>query len=171
MAWWNRKEPSEADRLAHTTALAPGDKVLGAALDVITGRTVVATVYDLVVLSGEGEVSRRPWMLVDAGSWESDTGTTSVTWVDGTRGTQWTFGHEAHGFAEAFRDRVEASRVIDAPVLDGDHRVGRAAIRKNLQTGELVPQLIFDRRVRRDDPEMQALGQEVVDFLAEQVGL
>lgn len=174
MAWWRRKaDRGGADDAAiRQASAAVPERVLAAAVDVITGRVIVASVYDLVVVTPEGqEVSRRRWLEVDSGSWESETGSTSVAWVSGARGTQWTFGPQEHRFPEAFRDRVEASRVIDAPVVDGERTVGRAAIRKDLRTGELVPQVMFERRVRRDDAHARGLGERVLRDLREQVGL
>ena len=95
----------------------------------------------------------------------------SVTWVAGARGTQWTFGPEDRRFPEVFRDRVEAGRVLDAAVEAGGATIGRAAIRKDLRTGDLVPQLMFERRVRRDDAMAHLIGEQTLARLAEQVGL
>jgi len=151
---------------------APGDRVMAAAVDVTTGSIVVGTVQELVVLAPDGaEVWRRRWLDVDAGSWESMTGSVSVTWVDGSRGTQWMFGPEEQRFPEVFRDRVEASRVIDTPVVDEGRAIGRAAIRKDLRTGELVPQLIYERHIRRDDAMAHLVGEQTLADLKEQAGL
>lgn len=174
MAWWRKKKQGPAGEAEVVTRAleSGGDRVLAAASDSITGRVVVAALHDLLTVTRDAEIiSRRRWLEVDAGSWEDSTGTISVTWVDGSRGTQWTFGADQYRFAEAFRDRVEASRVVDAPVMDGDRSLGRAAVRKDLRTGELVPQLMVDRRVRRDDVEARRMGEEVLAELREQVGI
>ena len=172
MAFWKRRERSEADVVAQGMRRAAGDRVRAAAVDTTTGSVVVGTVQELVVLAPDGaEVTRHRWLDVDAGSWESTTGTVSVTWVDGSRGTQWLFGPDEQRFPMVFRDRVEASRVLDAAVEDGGRPIGRAAIRKDLRTGELVPQLMYERRVRRDDAMAHLVAERTLAELAEQVGL
>jgi len=172
VAFWRKKEPSPAEAVASGMRRAPGDRIMAAATDVTTGSIVVGTVQELVVLAPDGaEVVRHRWLDVDAGSWESTTGSVSVTWVDGSRGTQWMFGPEEMRFPEVFRDRVEASRVLDAAVEDGGRTIGRAAIRKDLRTGELVPQLMYERRIRRDDAMAHLIGEQTLAELAEQVGL
>ncbi|GAB47793.1 hypothetical protein [Mobilicoccus pelagius] len=172
MAFWRRTEEGPADAAARRMRRAPGDRVMAAAVDVTTGSIVVGTVQELVVLAPDGtEVRRRRWLDVDAGSWESTTGSVSVTWVDGSRGTQWMFGPEERKFPEVFRDRVEASRVIDTPVVDEGRTIGRAAIRKDLRTGELVPQLLYERRIRRDDAMAHLVGERALADLEEQAGL
>lgn len=174
MTFWKRDTGVDREvlALARRSPALKGDKVIAAARDTATDVVVVAAVRELVVLDTDGqELWRRPWLFVDAGSWEDETGSISVMWTDGGRGTQWTVGDAGQAFAEAFRDRVEASRVVDAPVLDDDRTIGRAAIRKDLRTGELVPQLILDRRVRRSDERAHALGEATLRHLREQVGL
>lgn len=172
MAFWRRKGTTPAEAVAEGMRRVPGDRILAAATDITTGSIVVGTVQELVVLAPDcAEVVRHRWLDVDAGSWESTTGSVSVTWVDGARGTQWMFGPDERRFPEVFRDRVEASRVVDAVVEDGGATIGRAAIRKDLRTGELVPQLMFERRVRRDDAMAHLIGEQTLAHLAEQVGL
>lgn len=169
MAWWRR----EKDRTPQVTVdLGPGDRVLARQLET-GGCVVVATMHELVLVHPEaGELARKRWLDVDAGSWENLTSTISVTWVDGSRAAQWTFPDGGGTrFAEVFRDRVQASVFVDAPVEGPERRYGRAAIRKDLRTGELVPQLVWDRSVRRTDPQIQTLGQAVLNTLAEQSGL
>ncbi|WP_040161153.1 hypothetical protein [Mobilicoccus massiliensis] len=171
-SWWKRRADNPSEAMAKKARLEKGDSILAVATDVVTGSIVVASAHELIVLAPDGsEFSRRRWLDVDAGSWENTTGTVSVTWVDGSRGTQWTFGTDEMRFPEAFRDRVEASRVIDAPVVDGDRDLGRAAVRKDLRTGELVPQLVLGRRVRRDDAVAHLIAEQTLAELTEQVGL
>ncbi|MDO5629952.1 MAG: hypothetical protein Q4G43_16685 [Mobilicoccus sp.] len=169
---WFRKIRSAADTAARSVDLGKGDGVMAAATDTLSGGTIVATKHELLALTPDGEqVWRRRWLDVDAGSWENTTGTISVTWVDGGQGAQWTFGRDERRFAEVFRDRVEASRVIDVPVDRGERTIARAAIRKDLSSGELVPQVMYTRAVRRGDEDARARAEAALAGLREQVGI
>lgn len=173
MGWWPRRSAGGAGSAAGSVRLGRRDRVLASATETWRGCSVVATIHELIVVGPDGvEELRRRWLDVDAGGWENLTGTISVTWADGSRAHQWTFGPDAgRRFAEAFRDRVQASVLLDAPVEGPQGRLGRAAIRRDLRTGDLIPQVLWDRRARRADPEVVAAGDAVLAALKERVGL
>ena len=114
---------------------------------------------------------RRRWLSVDAGAWEPDTATLTVTWADGGRGTQWSFRDQETRLPETLRERVQASVVIATRLTLGDRRSGRVAIRQDFATRELIPQTILGRYTRADDPEVAAHVQAALAHLRDQVGL
>lgn len=114
---------------------------------------------------------RRRWLSVDAGAWEPDTATLTVTWADGGRGAQWSFKDQETRLPECLRERVQASVVIATRLTLGDRRNGRVAIRQDFATRELIPQTILGRYTRADDPEVQAHVQAALAHLRDQVGL
>ena len=80
-----------APAIAAALGLAKGERVLAFAVDDNTGGYVVATTYALAVvtsnlLTSAERTLRRRWLSVDAGSWEPETATLTVTWADGGRG-------------------------------------------------------------------------------------
>jgi len=182
---WFRRRPSAAELPPAITAaceLAKGERVLAFGVDDNTGRYVVATTYALAVVIPAAETSagvtstaeralRRPWLFVDAGAWEPETGTMSVTWTDGARGVQWSFRDQATLLPETLRERVQASVVIGTRLVLGDRRSGRVAIRQDFETRELVPQTILGRYTRADDPEVKAHVEAALAHLSDQVGL
>jgi hypothetical protein len=152
--------------------LSKGERVLASAVDDNTGGYVVATTYALAVVSPTVErVVRRRWLSVDAGSWEPETATLTVTWADGGRPGQWSFRDQRTLLPETLRERVQASVVLATRLTLGDRRTGRVAIRQDFATRELIAQTILGRYARADDPEVQAHVQAALAHLRDQVGL
>jgi hypothetical protein len=152
--------------------LAKRERVLAFAVDDNTGGYVVATTYALAVFtSSAGRILRRRWLSVDAGAWEPVTATLTVTWADGRRAGQWSFRDQQTLLPETVRERVQASVILSTRLNLGDRRTGRVAIRQDLATRELVPQIILGRYAREDDPEVQAHVQAALAHLRDQVGL
>ena len=94
-----RRRPKLAPGVRSALELGTGERVLSWGEEEGAGTTVVATnhaVYAVAAGPGGGGaggvVLRRPWHEVDAGTWSSELGQLTVTWVDGTRPTQWTLG-------------------------------------------------------------------------------
>lgn len=114
---------------------------------------------------------RRPWLFVDAGVWEPETATLTVTWTDARRAGQWSFRDQPTKLPETLRERVQASVVISTRLNLGDRRTGRVAIRQDFETRELIPQTLLGRYTRTDDPEVQAHVQAALAHLRDQVGL
>lgn len=166
------KGPALAPTAREVLELAKGEHVLAAALDDNSGSYVVATTYAIAVVSAGGERTlRRPWHLVDAGVWQPETYTLSVTWTDGHRPAQWTFRDQRTLLPEVLRERVQGSVVLATRLLLGDRRTGRVAIRKDFATRELIPQVVLGRGVRPDAPDVQAQVQAAMADLKDQVGL
>ena len=158
--------------IAAALELAKGERVLAFAVDDNTGMYVVATTYALVVVTSSAERAlRRRWLSVDAGAWEPETGTLTVTWADGKRAGQWSFRDQQTLFPETVRERVQASVVLSTRLNLGDRRSGRVAIRQDFATRELIAQTILGRYARADDPEVQAHVQAALAHLKDQVGL
>jgi len=157
--------------------LARGERVLAFGVDDNTGGYLVATTFALAVVSVGAETStaertlRRRWLYVDAGSWEPQTATLTVTWTDGRRAGQWSFRDQPTRLPETLRERVQASVVITSRLNLGDRRTGRVAIRQDFATRELIPQTILGRYTRADDPEVHAHVEAAMAYLRDQVGL
>ena len=167
--------------------LARGERVLAFALDDNTGAHVVATTYAFTVVSSAPVLSapgpsapvsstavrglRRRWLSVDAGAWEPETATLTVTWADGKRAGQWSFRDQPTRLPETVRERVQTSVVISTRLTLGDRRSGRVAIRQDFATDELISQTILGRFTRADDPEVQAHVKAALAHLRDQVGL
>ena len=158
--------------IAAALELAKGERVLAFGVDDNTGAHVVATTYTLAVVTSSVEpILRRRWLSVDAGSWEPETGTLTVTWADGGRAGQWSFRDQRTLLPETLRERVQASVVLSTRLTLGDRRAGRVAIRQDFATNELISQTILGRHARADDPEVQAHVQAALAYLRDQVGL
>ena len=152
--------------------LPRGDRVLSFATDDNRGGHLVASTWALSYVSAAGDLElRRPWHLVDAGSWQPEPATLTVTWVDGRRPGQWTFRDQQTLLPETLRERVQASVVLSTRLVLGERRTGRVAIRQDLSTRELVPQTVLARRVRADDPEVREQVEAALADLRDQVGL
>jgi hypothetical protein len=157
--------------------LVKGERVLTFGIDDNTGGYVVATNFALAVVTSnlatqnaERTVWRR-WLFVDAGSWESETATLTVTWTDGGRAGQWSFRDQPTSLPETLRERVQASVVIATRLNLGDRRTGHVAIRQDFETRDLIPQTILGRYTRADDPEVQLHVEAALAHLRDQVGL
>lgn len=158
--------------IAAACELAKGERVLALGVDDNTGGHVIATTFALVVVTSANEPAfARRWLFVDAGSWEPETSTLSVTWTDRTRARQWSFRDQPTRLPETLRERVQASVVLATHLKLGDRRTGRVAIRQDFQTRELIAQTILGRYTRADDPEVQAHVQAALAHLRDQVGL
>jgi hypothetical protein len=179
MGLFNRL-PSRAELPPAITAalqLAKGERVLAFGVDDRTGEYVAATTFALAVVTSKAGTStaertvRRRWLFVDAGSWEPETATLTVTWTDGRRAAQWSFRDQPTLLPETLRERVQASVVIATRLNLGDRRTGRVAIRQDFETRELIPQTVFGRYTRADDPDVRAHVEAALAHLKDQVGL
>lgn len=164
------------DDVTGTVELAKGEKVLATARDVDSGVWLVATTYavclvDLGVVTEEGSsvVWRRPWHEVDKGSWDRDSSLLTIAWADRARPGQWRLGDEAL-FLQVLRERVQASVVLAQELKLTGRRTGRAVIRADLATGDLLEQVVLARGVRVD-AEVEAASTVALVWLREQVGM
>ncbi|HWH99222.1 MAG TPA: hypothetical protein VNT27_02740, partial [Propionibacteriaceae bacterium] len=64
-----------------------------------------------------------------------------------------------------------ASVVLGEELSLSGRRTGRAVIRQNLRTGELLQQVVLGRGVREDDDEVAAVVARTLAWLREQVGM
>ena len=109
-------------------ALPHGDRVLSFATDDNRGGHLVASTWALSHVTTQGQLAfRRPWHLVDAGSWQPEAATLTVTWTDGARPGQWTFRDQHTLLPETVRERVQASVVLSTRLVLGGatHGPGR----------------------------------------------
>ncbi|MFZ1486443.1 MAG: hypothetical protein WAS95_10355, partial [Nostocoides sp.] len=111
-----------------------------------------------------------PWHLVDAGSWDRDSFTLTVTWVDGAAANRWVFRGSLQVLA-AVRERVQASVVLVEQLSFGPNRSARVVIRKNLADGSLHDQTVLGRGVRLADPDVAHVVADTRARLREQAGL
>lgn len=183
MGLFRRQQPARPGLPSAVTVaceLARGERILAFGVDDNTGGYVVATSFALAVVTLTPQKApeltarrtlRRRWLSVDAGSWEPQTATLTVTWADGGRGAQWSFRDQPTRLPETLRERVQASVVLSTRLTVGDRRTGRVAIRQDFETRELIPQTILGRYTLADDPEVAAHVQAALAHLRDQVGL
>lgn len=151
-------------------ALAPRERVLSWGREAASGTTVVATNHALYAVDAAGESTlHRPWHEVDGGTWSAELASLTVTWVDGSRPSQWVLGATSL-VPETLRERVQASVVLAQRIELGPRRTAKVALRQDLATGDLVEQVVLGRGVRADDPELAARTDASLAYLREQVG-
>jgi hypothetical protein len=150
--------------------LLPKERLLAAAESRDPASWVLVGTARLYAVPHLGDVLARPWHLIDAGTWDHDNFTLTVTWVDGFRPQQWVF-RDATSLLAAFRERVQASVVLTEVVPLTNRRQARVVIRKNLADGSLHDQTILGRGVRMADPEVAAAVGAARLRVREQVGL
>lgn len=166
-----RNEPLP-DNIRDALDLARGERVLSYAVDDNTGAHVVATSYRFVVASDDAVLATRDWYDVDAGQWNPDTWTLTVTWVDARRPGQYTFKSQDTRLPETFHERTQASIVLAIPLdLPGPERSGRVVVRKDLRDGRLIEQTVLGRKTSASDPAVSARVDQLVAELRDQVGL
>jgi hypothetical protein len=150
--------------------LGSGERVLSWGRDEVSGTTLVATNHALYAVDAAGERAlHRPWHEVDAGSWSAELTTLTVTWVDGSRPSQWVLGATSL-VPETLRERVQASVVLAQRIELGPRRTAKVALRQELATGDLVEQVVLGRGARADDAELTAGADAALAYLREQVG-
>jgi hypothetical protein len=137
----------------------------------MSGAVVVAGSHRLYAVSSRGDVVlARPWHLVDTGTWDHDTSTLRVSWVDGERAAQWRLPEPAL-LPETVRERVQASVVLAERVALGGGGQARAVIRQDFGTGRLVEQVVLGRGVAARDPAVTLATEAALARLREQVGM
>lgn len=160
------------DEVREQLALVRGEQVLAAAKDDNTQAWVAATTYRFVLANGTRTVTEHAWYDVDAGQWNPDSWTLTVTWVDAGHAGQYTFHEQDTRVPETFHERVQASVVLAAPLdLPGPRRSGRVVIRKDLRDGRLIEQTVLGRLTPADDPAVRARIDQLTAQLRDQVGL
>jgi hypothetical protein len=157
-------------QVREAVGLSGGERVLSWGREVASGTTVVATNHALCAVDAAGvRTLARPWHEVDGGTWSAELTQLTVTWVDGSRPSQWVLGATSL-LPETLRERVQASVVLAQRIELGPRRWAKAVLRQDLATGDLVEQVVLGRGVRADDAEMTARTEAALAYLREQVG-
>ena len=166
------RDPKAPADLTDALDLPRGHKVLAYAVDDNTGHTVAACTAELAVVGDTEVLWRKPWSCVDTGQWSPDTWTLTITWIDRSKGVQFTFKDTDTRLPEVFHERVQASVVLSAALpTTGPGQSGRVVIRKDLRTGELFEQVVLGRRTAPSDPAVAQAVEQVSAHLRDQVGL
>lgn len=171
MSFLKRSRPHLPEQVLARLGLSKGERVLASAVDQLTGSYVVATNWHLDVVAPDATLTTHSWHEVDAGQWEPQTWTLSVSWIDRKRPAQWTFEPQDTRLPEAFHERVRASIVLAEELPLAGRGKGRVVVRRDLQTDELVTQTVLGRTVRADDPQVQEVVARTTAYVKDQVGL
>lgn len=171
MSFLKRAKPQLPPQVLEQLDLPKGERVLASAIDKLTGAHIVATNWHLTVVNPDGQVTARPWHEVDAGQWESQTWSLTVTWIDRKRPGQWTFGEQDTRLPETFHERVRASIVLAEELPLEGRGSGRVVIRRDLQHDTLLTQTVLGRGARADDPQVQDAVARTRAFVEDAVGL
>ena len=165
-----RRSERLPEQVRDALGLGSGERVLSWGREETSGTTLVATNHALYAVDAAGECTvHRPWHEVDGGTWSAELTTLTVTWVDGSRPSQWVLGATSL-VPETLRERVQASVVLAQRIELGPRRSAKVALRQDLATGDLVEQVVLGRGARADDPELEARTEAVLAYLREQVG-
>lgn len=136
-----------------------------AAAELAEGPWAAVTRSALVLVDASGVRASHPWEEMVHGTWEGETRSFTVTWVDGTREplVLRAVGEEVADFAAALRERIQSSivHVAGEDLPSGAH--ARVLIRRS-EHGELLSQVTVlgplagtdDERVRIYELERQA---------------
>lgn len=169
-------------------ALPRGERVLAGA-ELARGGWVVATTHALIRVSGgepgetgeagetgeSGEslaADRRGWERAGTAAWADTADMLQVSWIGTPRPMLLEFGPAGAGYLpEVVRERVEASVVISRRVPVDARRGVTVAIRRAGPGAPLVTQVVPDRGVKLDDPEVtERVAAELAD-LRDAVGM
>lgn len=119
------------------------------------GSWAVATTTSLVRSDGSSTAS-CVWCDVDRGSWDPESSTLTVTWVDGHAPLLLRIADPAKtSLMRVFRERVQASVVMSETVPLGTGLTARVAVRKD-HHGALVTQVVADAGADLSSPLAQA---------------
>ncbi|MBB2891118.1 hypothetical protein [Flexivirga oryzae] len=171
MSFLKRSKPQLPPEIVQQLQLPKGERVLASAVDRHSGVYVVATNWHLTVVSPSGDVTARPWHLVEDGQWDPETWTLSMTWVGTRRASQWSFEEQDTRLPETFHERVRASIVLVEDLPLTGRAKGRVVVRRDLRNDELLTQTILGRGARADDPQVQDAVARTVAFVRDAVGL
>ncbi len=169
---WGRPDPDHrppAPVVAAWTAHdGPADRVLVAAR---SGSTwLLAGVHRFAAVEPDGSVRwARPWHEIDSAAWGRESGTLTVTFVDGGRPVVMPLDRE-DTFLRTLRERVQASVVTSADLPLEGARKARAVIRQDLATGTLIEQLVLGRGTRASEA-IDAAAAVAFAALREETGL
>ncbi len=174
LQWTGLRRPGVPGDVATTIAPEHGEKLLAWAADERTGGTVVAGRHRLYAVAPGPErlvvALTRPWHLVDAGTWDGEARTLTVTWVDGERPVRFVLTDPGQ-LPETLRERVQASVVLAEAVDLGGRRTAKVVVRKDLAADRLLSQAVLPPGVRSTDPGVAEQVRLGLARVREQVGL
>ncbi|QOR69216.1 hypothetical protein IM660_10840 [Ruania alkalisoli] len=150
--------------------IGTGTRVLGTG-DLTGGGLLVVTTVGLITWENEEIHLDRLWSDVDAAGWDSETGTVTVTWVDGAAATDLDVGDgpRTRELVYAIKERVDHSLVLLETVsLPGGGHL-RGAIRRNAD-GSLFSQVTISG-VRRPPADVQERAEALEARVRTAVGL
>lgn len=134
--------------IVSAAGLGGRDRLLAAAP--MGGGWVLAGTLTLCWVDDDGTLGgRQPWHAVDRGTWDRDTATLTVTWVDGSPRSRWPLT-DAADLLLVVRERVQASVVVAETLRLPGARTASAVIRQDLATREPFAQLVAGPGPRRD---------------------
>ena len=119
------------------------------------GSWAVATSASLIRSDGTSTASCT-WCDVDRGSWDPESSTLTVTWVDGHAPLRLRIAEPTKtSLMRVFRERVQASVVVSETVPLGAGLTARVAVRKD-HVGNLLTQVVGDAGADLSAPLAQA---------------
>lgn len=113
----------------------------------MSGPTVVATDHRLCVIEGGPLLFERPWHAVDTMTWDADSSTLRVRWMDDTPPWSVVVEHPDADLMTTLRARVQSTLVASAAESVGGRTV-RVILRKDLRSDELFFQHQYGRSAR-----------------------
>lgn len=140
------------------------------AFQTISGTTLVATDFRLAVLDAGALAFARPWHAVDTMSWDTDTSTLRISWMDDT--TPWAIvvREPDHDLMTTMRARVQ-STLVSTQSTSVAGRTVRVVLRKDLRTDELFLQRQYGQGLRAGAPGVDAALARLEAVLRDDAGL
>ncbi|SDD10882.1 hypothetical protein SAMN05216410_2851 [Sanguibacter gelidistatuariae] len=149
MGLFSRTDAMPAE-IRRALPLSPGDSALASAL-LRDGGWVVATQHTLVFVAAPDPEQATlapptswPWCQVDRASWDPESASLTVRWVDTAAPLPLHLVHpERTTFARVFRERVQYSVILAETVHLPDGLSARVAVRRDA-SGDLFTQVVPD---------------------------
>lgn len=180
MPWTRRAErvPPLPAQVRAGLALRRGDRVL-AHCERADGGWVVTTTCELVLVDaidgpvrGPGTPSdRRPWHDVAEATWDPDTQTIEVRWVEGAEHSTLMLTDPVGRVPEVLRERVMSTYVLSQRLPVRGRRGVMVAVRRHAVDGSLFTQVVPDDGINASRPQVADQVAALTRDLAEQVGL
>lgn len=166
-----RRRPALPSEVRGALPLDSGEQVLAWARDESSQAHVVATTHHLALVGADGALAlRRPWHEAEAATWQGESSTLTVTWVDHAPASRWRLT-EPSLLQQALRERLQASVVLADEFRTAGRRAVRVVIRQDLATGALLEQTIPSRGADLRDPEVAREAAQRLARLRSEVGL
>jgi len=149
-----RRRAALPDDVRSALDLAPRERVLAVAA--LSDGWAVATSHRLHVVPTVGAADRRPWLEVNTGRLDAETGVLTVTWVDGGPATELHLADDrSMEFPRVLRQCVDTSLVHSEHVTLPRGGSVRVALRRDAQD-RLITQVLGTGDVDLTDPAVAA---------------